>query len=258
MTALDHLLPLEQSKTASARVGQRLRDLIASGNLRPGEKLPSENELSRAFSVSRPVVREALRGLAMMGIVESRQGGGCFVTDLKPSRLMEPLSFFLELSDYNLQQMFRARLVVDAAVAEDAARKASGEQKQQLLEMVRSGYALAEDPIGFRVMDAEFHHLIAEAAGNAFLQRVSASLYELAMDLRRLATEMEGTLPQSARDHEAIAKAIAEGDAAAASAAMEAHVRHIEATTYRAARAAGRSDGWRLSARRLEAPAVAG
>ena len=85
--------PLPQQKSASERVGDRLRDLIASGNLAAGEKLPSENELARALHVSRPVVRDALRGLSMMGIVESRQGGGGYVTDLSASRLMSPLSF---------------------------------------------------------------------------------------------------------------------------------------------------------------------
>ena len=107
--ALDRLAPLEQNRSASERVGERLRELIGSGNLAPGEKLPSENELARALRVSRPVVREALRGLAMMGIVESRQGGGCFVTDLRANRLMEPLAFFLKLKDYGLDDLFRAR-----------------------------------------------------------------------------------------------------------------------------------------------------
>ena len=69
-SALEHIVPLTQNKSASQRVAERLRELIASGNLAPGEKLPSENELVRALQVSRPVVREALRGLNMMGIVE--------------------------------------------------------------------------------------------------------------------------------------------------------------------------------------------
>ena len=104
-SAIDQIVPLTQNKSASQRVGERLRELIASGNIAPGEKLPSENELVRALQVSRPVVREALRGLSMMGIVESRQGGGCFVTDLKPSRLMEPFSFYLSLEGSTLDEV---------------------------------------------------------------------------------------------------------------------------------------------------------
>jgi GntR family transcriptional regulator, transcriptional repressor for pyruvate dehydrogenase complex len=235
-SALEQITPLTQNKSASQRVAERLRELIASGNLTPGDKLPSENELVRALQVSRPVVREALRGLSMMGIVESRQGGGCFVTDLKPSRLMEPFSFYLSLESSNLEEIFRARQVIDTALAEEAARRADQAQIRRLGHMAEQGPALASDPIGFRVMDAEFHDLIAEAARNAFLRRMSQSLYELAIELRRRASETAGVLEQSARDHQAIAAAIAATDGPAAAAAMAAHVEHIRQTTLAAAR----------------------
>ena len=230
-SALEQIAPLTQAKSASQQVGERLRDLISSGNLAPGDKLPSENELARALQVSRPVVREALRGLSMMGIVESQRGGGCFVTDLTPARLMEPFSFYLSMKGSTLDEMFRARLVIDVGLAEDAARVAGAKQIDRLRRMASIGPGLAQDPIGFRVMDAEFHDLIAQAAGNAFLRRMSQSLYELAIDLRRKASETEGVLDQSARDHEAIAGAIAAGDVAAAGTAMKDHVDHIRRTT---------------------------
>ena len=238
-STLDRIAPLAQNKSASQRVGERLRELVASGNLAPGDKLPSENELSRALQVSRPVVREALRGLSMMGIVESRRGGGCFVTDLKPSRLMEPFSFYLTLQSSGLDEIFRARSVIDTALAHDAAGRADGDQIRRLRQMAELGPSLAGDAIGFRVMDAEFHDLIAEAAGNAFLRRMSQSLYELAIDLRRRASEAPGVLDQSAQDHHAIAAAIVASDGAAAAAAMAAHVEHIRRTTHAAAEGGG-------------------
>jgi GntR family transcriptional regulator, transcriptional repressor for pyruvate dehydrogenase complex len=227
--------PLPQQKSASERVGDRLRDLIASGNLAAGEKLPSENELARALQVSRPVVREALRGLSMMGIVESRQGGGCFVTDLSASRLMSPLSFYLQLRDYSMEELFRARSLIDGGLAADAARNGDASQKERLAEMARMGHELAVDPVGFRVMDAQFHDLISAMAGNGFLHSVAQSLYSLAMELRRQASRMPGVTAQSARDHQAIAEAILAGDATAAREAMLAHVEHIRVTTQLAA-----------------------
>ena len=230
-STLEQFVPLAQAKSASQRVAERLRDLISSGNLAPGDRLPSEHELARALQVSRPVVREALRGLSMMGIVESQRGGGCFVTDLTPARLMEPFSFYLSMEASTLEEMFRARLVIDVGLAEDAARGASAAQIARLEQMASVGPGLALDAIGFRVMDAEFHDLIARAAGNAFLRRMSQSLYELAIDLRRKASQTEGVLDQSAKDHRAIAEAIAAGDVAAAGAAMKGHVGHIWHTT---------------------------
>jgi GntR family transcriptional regulator, transcriptional repressor for pyruvate dehydrogenase complex len=231
MTSLDKFKPIAQRASASERVAERLTDLIASGNIAPGDKLPSENELSKALQVSRPVVREALRGLAMMGIVESKQGGGCYVTDLKPNRLMAPLSFALSLQDYSIESLFRARMVIDTGIAADAARYATAEQIASLHELVEAGFKLVNDPVGFRVMDAEFHGLVSAAATNDFLEKVSNSLYSLAIEQRRKASGKAGVLKRSAEDHAAIFEAIAVHDADAASAAMASHVDNIRNST---------------------------
>lgn len=231
MTSLEKFTPIEAGKSASERVADRLTGLIASGNIAPGDRLPSENELARALGVSRPVVREALRGLAMMGIVETKQGGRCYVTDLAPGRLMAPLSFALSLADYPLAGMFRARDVIDSGLCADAARNASLEQVRSLQDFVQAGYNLVDDPVGFRVMDAEFHATVAAAADNDFLATVSRALYSLAIEQRRLASAQSGVLTQSAADHAAIVVAIARRDPDAAAAAMRQHVAHIRDST---------------------------
>jgi GntR family transcriptional regulator, transcriptional repressor for pyruvate dehydrogenase complex len=230
--AVAQLQPIDGRTSASERVAERLMSLIASGNLAPGDKLPSENELSKALHVSRPVLREALRGMAMMGIVQSKQGGRCYVTDLSPNRLMAPLSYALSLQDYSLDSLFRAREVIDPGLAADAARNADSAQIALLREMVDAGYKLVDDPIGFRVMDAEFHELIGAAARSDFLDRVSRSLYSLAIDQRRKASAQPGVLQRSAADHEAITEAIAGHDPQAAAAAMAVHVANIRETTF--------------------------
>ncbi|KKB11948.1 hypothetical protein VE25_09880 [Devosia geojensis] len=231
MTTLEKLTPIDQKPSASERVAERLIGLISSGNIAPGDKLPSENELSKALQVSRPVVREALRGLAMMGIVASRQGGGCYVTDLTPQRLMAPLSFALSLKDYTIESLFRARQVIDTGIAAEAARYASDEQIGTPRELAEAGHRLVDDPVGFRVMDAQFHELIAAAANNDFLEKVSNALYSLAIEQRRKASAQPGVLKVSAADHAAIAEAIAGHDPQAASAAMGVHVENIRRTT---------------------------
>jgi GntR family transcriptional repressor for pyruvate dehydrogenase complex len=231
MNPLDQLKPLDSRPSASERVAERLTSLISSGNLAPGDKLPSENELSKALQVSRPVVREALRGLAMMGIVETRQGGGAYITDLKPNRLMAPLAFVLSLQDYSLESLFRARAVIDTGLAAEAARNADAAEIASLRELVDAGYKLTGDPVGFRVMDSEFHELVGSAARNDFLDRVSRSLYSLAIDQRRKASMQPGVVERSAKDHEAIVEAIARHDPEAAAAAMAQHVENIRLTT---------------------------
>lgn len=230
-STLSIIAPITQKKTASERVGDRLRELISSGNIAPGEKLPSENDLAQALQVSRPVVREALRGLAMMGIVEARQGGGRYVTDLKANKLMEPLAFYLELEKHSLDELFDSRVLIDGSLAGDAAKRASTSQKERLSNLVKLGHTLTTDPIRFRVMDAELHGLISEAGANAFLNRVSQSLYSLAINRRRKASELPNVLVQSAKDHEEIVKHIITGDSDKAQKAMIDHVENIRKTT---------------------------
>jgi len=230
--ALNQLRPIDGRTKTSERVAERLMSLIASGNLAPGDKLPSENELSKALQVSRPVIREALRGMAMLGLVETRQGGGAYVTDLKPNRLMAPISYALSLKDYSLDSLFRARDVIDPGLAADAARHATDEQIATLRDMVEAGFRLTADPIGFRVMDAEFHELVGVAARSDFLEVVSLSLYSLAIEQRRKASLQPGVLQRSADDHAAIAEAIARREPEAAAAAMATHVANIRATTF--------------------------
>ena len=231
MNPLDQLKPIDAKPSASERVAERLMALIASGNIAPGDKLPSEAELTKALHVSRPVVREALRGLAMLGVVESKQGGGCYVTDLKPNRLMAPLSFVLSLQDYSLDSLFAARTVIDCGIAAGAARNVTPAQLERFNELVEVAYQSVHDPVAFRLADSEFHELLGTACDNPFLDRVSRSLYGLAIDQRRKASEMPGVLDQSARDHDAIVKALAGHDPEAAEAAMAAHVDHIRKTT---------------------------
>jgi GntR family transcriptional repressor for pyruvate dehydrogenase complex len=232
---LSQIVPLGR-KPAAERVADRLLDLVRSGNLRAGDKLPHENELARALQVSRPVVREALRGLSIMGVVQTYQGDGCYVTDLTPARLLAPLSFAISLADYTIDTLFQARFVVDVSLAGFAAANATGEHLQRLGELVRTGFTLVDDPVAFRVMDVEFHDAVNDAAGNPFLAKVGSALYQLAIDLRRVASELPGVLEQSARAHEAIVAAIAARDPAAAEAAMRQHLTQIQATTQLAMR----------------------
>jgi GntR family transcriptional repressor for pyruvate dehydrogenase complex len=227
---LGRIVPLGR-KPAAERVADRLLHLVRTGNLRAGDKLPHETELARALQVSRPVVREALRGLAMMGVVQTHQGDGCYVTDLTPARLLGPLSFAISLEDYTIQTLFQARFVVDVSLAGFAAAHATEVQLGRLDDLVATGFTLVGDPVAFRVMDVAFHDAVNDAASNPFLAKVGSALYQLAIDLRRIACEMPGVLEQSARDHAAIAAAIGTRDAAAAEAAMRRHLSRIQATT---------------------------
>lgn len=231
-----NVTPLLRGKSAAERLVTQIIDLIRSGSLKAGDSLPSETQMAQAFQVSRPIVREALRGLAILGVVETRQGGRCFVTDLTVARLMAPLQFVISLDAASLESLHRARSMIESGLVREAAGRITDAAAARLDEMVAAGFALIDDPLGFRILDQEFHRAIYELGDNPFLKIVAQSLYELGMEYRRIATETPGVIQRSAAEHRAIVAALKAGDADAAAAAMDAHLASIHQTTIDAMR----------------------
>lgn len=235
MSVLESIEPFSR-KPIAERVADRLLELVRTGNLKAGDKLPTENELAEAMRVSRPVIREALRGLSILGVVESRQGGRCYVTDLAPSRLLGPLELVLALNETNVDALYDARVVVECGLIRRAAAKVSDAELEQLQALAVAGYKLSADPVSFRVLDQEFHTLLMKVAGNPVLERVAACLYQLGMEYRRAASETPGVIERSAAEHDAVVKAMVRRDANEAAEAMRAHLQSINRTTYDAMR----------------------
>ena len=227
-------------QSAAERVVTQLIDQVRSGNLKAGDRLPTEAEIARAFQVSRPVVREALRGLAILGVVETRQGGRCFVTDLPVSRLMAPLQFVVSLDEASVDSLHHARLLIETDLISRTAARMTGDALARLEEMAEAGFELAGDPLGFRLLDQEFHRTINRLGGNPFLEVVAQSFYELGMEYRRIATETPGVIERSAAEHRAIVEALKAGQPEAAASAMRAHLMSTHETTAAAIRKAGR------------------
>jgi GntR family transcriptional repressor for pyruvate dehydrogenase complex len=234
----DQFEPLNR-KPIAERVANRVLELVRSGNLKAGDKLPTENELGTAMGVSRPVIREALRSLSIMGVVESRQGGRCYVTDLKPSRLLAPVQLVIALDETNVDALFEARVAVEGSLLRLGVKRISNADLVKLRDLVRAGYELVDDPVGFRVMDLEFHAILMRLAGNPFLERMAQTLYELGIEYRRSASETPGVLASSAKEHDAIVVALATRDNEQAVQALSAHFDSIRRTTFEAMQKVG-------------------
>ena len=225
-------------RPAAEMVAEKLLELISAGNIKAGDTLPTESELSAALHVSRPVIREALRGLQIMGIVESRQGGRCSVTDLKPARLAAPLQFLIGLDETNIDQLYEARMILEEQLLMLGAPRASDAAVDHLRHMVREGYRLVNDPVAFRVLDLEFHQTLTGLAGNAFLDRMAQSLYHYGSEFRRIASETPGVLANSASEHDTIFNAVSARSGGSAAAAMRKHLESIYRTTQAAMQSA--------------------
>ena len=220
-----------ERRSISEQVANRILAMIKSGNLKSGDRLPTEAQMGIAFGISRPPLREALKALTLMGVLESRQGGRYTVTDLSPSRLVAPFNVMLSVSDYDVHEHFEARAVVDLELIRLCTLRATPEERQRILKHAVDGKAFLDDPVAFRLLDIEFHQSLNDAAGNRLLSALAQGLYDIGLDVRRVASTMPGNIEKSVGQHIAVAEAVVAGDPAAAIAAYRRHLEHVRDTT---------------------------
>jgi DNA-binding FadR family transcriptional regulator len=217
--------------SVSDQVAERILELVRNRTLRAGDQLPTERDLAASLRVSRPSVREAIRGLTLMGIVRSVQGGGAYIGDLDAQSLLEPLQFFISLEDVNIQELYDARMMIESGVARRAAELMTDERIRELENIYKLQKDTLEDPVRFRISDSLFHELIWEGCGNAFLSRIGKSLHVIGQEFRQRASETPGVLRQSYADHRLLLKAIKARDAEAAARAAAKHMQNVLQST---------------------------
>jgi GntR family transcriptional repressor for pyruvate dehydrogenase complex len=218
----------------SEQVSTRIFSMIKSGNLKAGDKLPTEKQMCVALGISRPPLREALKALTLMGILESRQGGRYTVTDLSPTRLVTPFNVFLSVPDEDLRKQFEARAVVELELVRFCVERANDEQCARIVSLGADGHNFYHYPVGFRLLDAEYHQAINMGANNQILSLISDGLYNVALDARRLASATPGVNEISTAQHCRVAEAIADRDTKTAVSAYREHLDHVLETTLHA------------------------
>ncbi|MEM1363342.1 MAG: FadR/GntR family transcriptional regulator [Pseudomonadota bacterium] len=213
-----------QSSRSDA-VLNRLADLIADGRLAVGDTLPPESTLASEFQVSKPTVREALRKLEMMGVVEIVHGRGSSVRKISA----EPLQFFLRLAvgslDRGIAEIIEFRRAIEVSAARLACECATEAQLKELATLMDDMPGAAHAHDGWVAWDLQFHALLASMTGNTLLQFMVEAMRPIMRDsISMLHSQKELRDAQKTLErHTAIAKAIAARDSAAAQAAMEAH-----------------------------------
>jgi GntR family transcriptional repressor for pyruvate dehydrogenase complex len=214
------------SEGSTEQVVAHLRELIESGSLRPGDRLPAERDLALQIGVSRPTVRAGLRALAAMGVVQARHGSGNYIPEGPPTLGSEPLSFLAALHGFTREDMYEARRILEVGAAGLAADRATPEQLASLSEEVASLFATMEDPQRFLVHDINFHRTLAAASGNpivaSIVEMVSALYYERRRQTAQRASDRD--LRDAAEMHRRIYQAVRSHDAEAARQAMHEHL----------------------------------
>lgn len=206
-----------------------LRALIADGALRPGDRLPSEGELCERLGVSRGSLREAIRTLAALGVLETRHGSGSYVSELRAADLIGSLSLTMGLLPMEgVLELTELRRVLEPHAAALAAARID-EKAIDALDRILSEIEGTTDPEVQSRLDHEFHMAITEVAGNDALTSLINVLRSRSRAYRISGPEDAAELKiHSDAGHRAILRGLESADPVAASAAASAHVANTE------------------------------
>jgi GntR family transcriptional repressor for pyruvate dehydrogenase complex len=219
---------MQPKNALSEDIVKRLLALLKEKKLQPGERLPPERELAERLQVSRPSLREALRALSIMHVVEIRQGSGTYISSLEPKRLVEHLDFVFALADSTYLSLFEARKVVEVGICALAAERITDEDIVRLEGCLEKSLSGLNDADLYFQADVELHEIITEAAASPILSRIMASIRQLSHASRRRTAVLPGIAHQVIEDHRAIIHALKQHNPEAARIAMYHHLTHVE------------------------------
>lgn len=219
--------------TVRAAVAEKLAAFVASGILAVGDELPGERDLASALAVSRDTVRGAIQTLAAHGILMVSHGSRTVVAKTDVSALPMRIASRQGVEAYDLESVHRARLLIEASVAADAARLIDDATLGRLRASIVAQEACLEDPVRFLICDREFHVAIYRASGNPLLADIATDLYAYLLEFRRRAISRVGSIAISIADHRDILGSLEARDADRLIAAFARHETRIYDTTRR-------------------------
>ncbi|MDA0998992.1 MAG: FadR/GntR family transcriptional regulator [bacterium] len=230
------LRPVKKTRIYEDVVAQVQR-LIRTKKLSPGDRLPSERELAATLGIGRPSVREALRTLDSMGLIEVRSGQGAFLRDigLNPylASIRESLSFLLDVKEDTFLELWEVRQGLEEQIAPLAAERREEKHLEKLRALTREMHDAIDSPESFIRAGVTFHRTLAEAADNAVLLTVWEAIAGLIEKSQRRIIGIPEQAGQAVAQHEALLAAVISGDRDAARRAMREHMesegRHLRA-----------------------------
>jgi GntR family transcriptional repressor for pyruvate dehydrogenase complex len=236
------IAPIKSTRIYEEIVRQ-VKAMIAEGRLKSGDQLPPERDLSEKFVVSRTSVREALRALESLGLVEIRPGEGTFVREVSVEALIEPLALVMASQREAISELFEARRVLEPSIAALAALRATPDEIQEMdriLEDQAKEVAAGRTGLG---QDAAFHAAIGVASHNRAITRIVHAIMDLLTQSREESLNTPGRPDRSHQDHRRILAAIRRRNEAAARQAMLDHLNAVEHLVLGEGAPAGRPRG---------------
>lgn len=217
------LEPLKKTRLYEEIVKQ-LIELIEKGELKPGDKLPTERELAVQLNVSRTAIREALRSLELMGFIESKVGGGTFIREITLDNVIDPFSSILAQDQKLKMELIEVRLLLETEIVKLAARRITPEKASDILKSLELMEKEIKNGGNGINGDNGFHNALARASENTAMMKILNMCSDL-LNLTRMATlEIPGQPEKSLRDHRAIFEAVSKGDEEKAAELMRDHL----------------------------------
>jgi GntR family transcriptional repressor for pyruvate dehydrogenase complex len=207
----------------------KIKEMILSGELGPGDRLPPEKELSERLGLSRSSMREAVKALEVIRVLDVRRGDGTFVTSLEPRLLLEAMSFVVDLhDDSSVLELFAVRRILEPAAVALAAARIPEEAIRDLRERI-AAVDEGTSVEGLVDHDLDFHRAIVAQAGNGYLASLIDSLsgHTVRARIWRGLTQ-RNSVDRTLAEHRAIVDALERRDAELAQALTTVHISGVE------------------------------
>jgi len=222
-------MPVSKLKreTLSVKIIEEIENLIKNGELKQGEPLPSERELSAMLGVSRPPVREAMQALRSLGIIDTNPGGGSYLrSDIK--FISEHFKTKSLLTKYSVEELIEARLVIESSTVDFATKRATEADLENIHRaLLEVNNFVGDTESEYIEKDFNFHKAIAQASHNHFMDEMMETTRELIHEINALNLLKSGQIEKNEIYHTKIYEAIINKEAVLAKKYMREHIKTI-------------------------------
>lgn len=219
-----------QTRKIFEQVAVQIEQRILAGELRSGDRLPTERELAEQFHVSRTAIREALKILAQKGLVDMRPGRGTIVIDGAPEAMQHSIGLAMKLKLGEVggsDRLVEVREILEIGIAALAAARTTEKEIAELREAVRMMDENLSDADAFIAADNYFHETLAQATQNTLIVILVKSIVNLLSEQRKQVFSVEGGPQRGQIYHKEILASLVKRDPESACAAMRAHLRQV-------------------------------
>jgi GntR family transcriptional repressor for pyruvate dehydrogenase complex len=225
-------VPMEK-QSLSDRLAREIKASIQAGTYKRGDRLPPIMEMARRFGVGHPTIREALKKLEAMGIVEIRHGSGVYVTRSEDVLVLVSPDYAGRVTKKLLMDLIRARIPLEMQSAAEAVRNAAPEHLREMRRLLMTAGQNLADDAKLNTLNMGFHHEVAQASGNTVLAQLLNVLHELFVEEQRLILDIFGSRERDLEEHLGILDAIEQRNEALAVDRMRTHLEGVKGAVER-------------------------